>query len=80
MQFAHSAFAQFMASTSGRILRVAAGVVLVACGLALLGTYWGPVLIGVGLVPLVAGLVDVCFLTLLLGGPFAGPRVRALRA
>ena len=79
MQFARSAFGQFMASMSGRILRVTAGLLLIAWGGTLLGSYWGPALIAIGLVPLLAGLFDVCVVSVLFGGPFSGQRIRECR-
>jgi hypothetical protein len=77
MGFASSAFGQFMASGAGRALRVIAGIVLVGLGVWLWGG-WGIALIVVGLVPLLAGLFDVCVFSALFGGPFSGERIRAL--
>lgn len=51
-------FSKFMASTTGRITRIVAGLILIALG-ALLWSGWGVVLIIVGLVPL--GRVDQAF-------------------
>lgn len=70
-------FALFMASPAGRILRVAAGVVLIAAGLAI-GGVGGTILGLVGLVPLAAGLFDVCTVAPLMGLPLRGRDVRAL--
>jgi fatty acid desaturase len=78
MNFASSAFGQFMASSAGRAARVIAGIVLIALGIWLSGG-WGIALIVVGLVPLLAGLFDVCVFSALFGGPFSGQRIRALR-
>lgn len=77
MNFARSGLAQFLASTAGRITRFLAGVALIAAGILIGGT-WGIVLIVVGVVPLLAGLFDVCVFSALFGGPFSGPRIRAL--
>lgn len=71
-------FAKFMSATSGRWLRIVAGAVLVAAGLVWLGGVWGVILAVVGLVPLVAGILDVCLLgTLFFGTPLHGKDVRA---
>jgi Inner membrane protein YgaP-like, transmembrane domain len=70
-------FCTFMASTAGRIIRVAAGVVLVALGLLVLQGTVGIVVAVVGLVPLVAGLFDFCVFAPLFGCPMSGPKIRA---
>lgn len=64
-----------MASSSGRILRVMAGIGLIAWGCFQEG---GPnwALIIIGLVPLSAGLFDWCFFAPLFGRPFSGDRLR----
>jgi len=61
---------QFMSSTIGRIARVIAGVVLIAVGVSLGGAWW--TLAVVGLVPLVAGALNVCLLAPVLGQPLKG--------
>lgn len=68
-------FVRFMASPSGRITRVVAGIVLIAIG-AMAGGWWW-LLAVVGLVPLLAGFFDVCVFSPLLGGPFQGTEIRA---
>ena len=78
MGFANSTFGQFMASGAGRFTRIIAGIVLITLGAWLWGG-WGIALIVVGLVPLLAGLFDVCVFSALFGGPFAGAKIRALR-
>jgi len=77
MSFASSAFGQFMASGAGRATRVIAGIILIGLGIWLWGG-WGIALIVVGLVPLLAGLFDVCVFSVLFGGPFSGERIRSL--
>ncbi len=61
-------FAKFMSSTTGRAVRVVAGLALIVWGLAA-GI---PALIVVGLVPLAAGVFNVCLLAPLLKAPFSG--------
>jgi uncharacterized membrane protein HdeD (DUF308 family) len=74
-------FALFMASATGRWLRVIVGLALVAVGLVLAfqpaNMITGIILAVVGLVPLLAGIVDVCFFAPLFGAPFNGPKIRA---
>jgi hypothetical protein len=77
MRIAQSGFAQFMATPAGRVVRIIAGLALLAWG------FWGlqgtarVLVIVVGLVPLLAGLFDVCVISALLGGPFSGTAIRA---
>jgi hypothetical protein len=75
--FAAGPFGQFMASGLGRATRIVAGVVLIAVGLLSIGGTPGYVVAAVGLVPLLAGLFDVCVFSRLFGGPFSGAAIRA---
>ena len=70
-------FAQFMSSGLGRGLRIVAGIILIAVGLAVVGRTGGIVLAVVGLVPLLAGVFDVCLFAPLFGAPLKGADVRA---
>lgn len=63
-------FARFMSSITGRVLRIVAGIALIAIGLAVVHGTGGIVLAIIGLVPLVAGLANVCVFAPLFGGPF----------
>ncbi len=75
------AFASFMSSAAGRILRMLVGLGLIGLGVFLIVTAStipvGILLAVVGLLPLVAGLVDVCIFAPLFGAPFSGAKVRA---
>ncbi|HYU74665.1 MAG TPA: YgaP-like transmembrane domain [Ktedonobacteraceae bacterium] len=75
------AFASFMSSPTGRVLRVVVGLGLIGWGaylaLAANSMTTGIILAVVGLLPLVAGLLDVCVFAPLFGAPFSGARVRA---
>jgi len=68
----------WLASPSGRIARIVAGVVLVLVGLVALGGIGGIILALIGLVPLLAGLFDVCVFAPLGGLPFVGKALRAV--
>lgn len=71
------ALAQFLASPTGRIVRIIAGLILVALGFWVAeSTLWQWVLIIVGLIPIAAGLFDFCLLAPLFGGPFSGEEIR----
>ncbi len=70
-------FIKFMASTSGRIVRVVAGIALVAWGILGLGGTVGIIVAVVGAVPLLAGLFDFCVFAPLFSCPLSGPKIRA---
>jgi len=61
----------------GRVLRGAAGLILIVVGVLLSGVWWA--LAVVGLVPPTAGVFDFCVLGALLGLPFAGRDLRNSR-
>ena len=69
-------FARFMSSLEGRLLRIVAGIALIIIGLAVVHGTGGIILAIVGLVPLVAGLANVCFFAPLFGGPFQAKNIR----
>lgn len=70
-------FATFIASTAGRLVRIIAGLVLIAVGVWVIGGLWGIILAVVGVVPLFAGLWDVCIIgALFLGTPLRGDEIR----
>ena len=70
-------FCTFMASTTGRIIRIVAGIALVALGLLVLKGTAGIVVAVVGLVQLAAGIFDFCVFAPLFGCPLSGPKIRA---
>ncbi len=76
--FAAGAPGQLMASGAGRLVRIVAGVALIGGGLLALGGTVGIIVAAIGLVPLLAGALDVCVFSALFGGPFAGSAIRAL--
>jgi hypothetical protein len=63
-------FARFMSSSFGRLLRIVAGIALIIIGLAAVHGTGGIILAIVGLVPLVAGIFNVCVFAPLFGGSF----------
>ena len=66
---------RFIGSTPGRAVRVVAGLGLIVVGVAAGGGWL--VLTAVGLLPLAAGLFDVCVLGPLFRLPFGGRAFRA---
>jgi hypothetical protein len=75
------AFASFMSSAAGRVLRIIVGLGLIGWGVFLAvaasNITIGIILAVVGLLPLVAGLFDFCVFAPLFGAPFSGAKVRA---
>ncbi len=63
--------AVFMASPTGRLARIVAGVVLIVLGF-MVGGAVGWILAIIGLVPIAAGAGNVCLLAPILGAPFKG--------
>jgi len=67
---------KFLASTSGRLVRILAGAALIAWGLMGLGGTTGVIVAVVGAVPLLAGVFDFCVFAPLFGAPLSGPKIR----
>ena len=70
---------KFLASTTGRWVRIIAGIALIAIGLLVVQNTGGIVLAVVGLVPLVAGIADLCVFAPLFGAPLSGKAIRSTR-
>jgi hypothetical protein len=67
---------RFMASIGGRVARALVGVALILIGLLVVQGFWSWVLEIVGLVMVLAGLLDFCIFAPLFGLPLAGPELR----
>jgi hypothetical protein len=70
-------FVKFMASGMGRLVRIAAGIVLIVLGLLAVQGTGGIIIAVIGAVPLIAGLFDFCVFAPLFGSPMNGPQIRA---
>lgn len=70
------AFAKFMASATGRMVRIGAGLILIALGILVVRDTTGILVAIVGLVPLLAGFFDVCLFAPVFGAPLQGSKVR----
>jgi hypothetical protein len=68
---------KFLASGTGRIVRIVVGAALVVVGFFVNPTWVGIVLVVIGLVPLLAGVFDFCVFAPLFGKPFNGKKLRA---
>jgi hypothetical protein len=67
----------FMQSWIGRLLRVVAGLALIAVGLFVMQGAWGYAVAAIGLIPLFAGAAGICLLAPLFGSTLAGAPRRA---
>jgi len=70
---------KILASSTGRLVRIVAGIALIAVGLLVMQNTAGIVIAIVGLVPLLAGLLDVCLFAPLFGASFFGKAIRATK-
>jgi Zn-dependent protease len=74
-----SAFSRFMAGTPGRIARVALGTSLIAAGVLAIPAPAGLAVAAFGLVPIAAGVFNLCPVAPLWGGHFLGTKYCAPR-
>jgi hypothetical protein len=68
-------FAKFMSGTTGRLIRIVAGLVLIALGVFYFQGTTGIIVAVIGVVPLLAGVMNVCLVAPLLGAPFSGRKL-----
>ena len=68
-------FAKFMASQAGRLLRIVAGVALVALGRFATQSPLSVILLALGVVFVLVGVFNVCLLAPLMGLPLKGKDV-----
>lgn len=71
-----NAFFNFIASMTGRILRIVAGLLLIVIGILWVQGIGGWILTIIGLIPLLAGAFDKCVFAPLFGLPFDGSQLR----
>ncbi|KAE8764594.1 hypothetical protein [Georgenia thermotolerans] len=76
-RFNRSTFGRWLNGPSGRLFRVAAGSAFLVAGLRARGTAAGRAALLWSVFPLSAGTLDVCYISLSLGGPFRGAACRA---
>lgn len=69
----------FLASSAGRVVRIVAGIILIAVGLFVIQNLAGVILAVIGVVPLLAGLLDFCLFAPLFGASFSGKAIRAAK-
>lgn len=67
-----NSLACFMAGAAGRGVRIGLGLAIVAFGWSRVDSTSGKVFMVVGLVPILAGVFNVCLIAPLIGAPFSG--------
>ena len=67
-------FTNFMASTGGRVARVALGAAIIGTGLFVIGGAAGAAAAAFGLVQIAAGVLNLCPVAPAWGGPFNGAK------
>lgn len=75
-RFNQSGFSRFLNSSAGRVFRIVAGIAFLVLGYAYRYDTLGVVSMVWGLFPLSAGALDICYLSVLLGGPLSGAKIR----
>jgi len=70
-------FVFFLASNTGRLVRIMGGFALIVLGRFGLSGTTALVVMLIGVVPLLAGTFDLCLLAPLFGAPLSGPKIRA---
>lgn len=79
-RFNATAFSQWVNGPSGLAFRMAAGAAWLLFALVARDHWWGILAGAWGLFPLTAGLFDICWISLFLGGPLQGRAIRAGQA
>ena len=78
--FNQSEFAKFINTPEGRILRMVAGFGFIITGYVERDKKAGIISLLWGLLPLSAGLLDLCFVSAVLGGPLSGKKIRQMQS
>jgi len=74
--FNKSGFSKFINSMAGRVFRLAAGLGFLVVGFIFRDHWLGVVSMAWSIVPLSAGIFDLCYISALLGGPISGKKIR----
>jgi uncharacterized membrane protein len=70
------AFAKFMSSTAGRLIRIIAGVALILIGAFMVAPPAGYVVAVIGILPILAGGLNFCLIAPIIGASFWGREIR----
>jgi hypothetical protein len=77
--FNRSGFSRFLNSGAGRVFRLVAGAGFLLAGYVYRGSVLGVASMAWSVFPLTAGAFDVCYISVALGGPFSGAKIRRSR-
>lgn len=75
--FNQSGFSKFLNSQAGRILRIVAGIGFLVIGYIYRDHVLGVISMVWGILPLSAGVFDICYVSAALGGPLSGKKIRS---
>jgi hypothetical protein len=75
--FNQSGFSIFLNSPAGRILRIVLGIGFIVIGFIYREHTAGVISIVWGVLPLSAGVLDICYVSAALGGPLSGQKIRS---
>ena len=64
--------AKFMATVTGRLARIVLGIALIVLGVLVIEGTGGIAVAAVGIVPILAGVFNVCLIAPIVRGPFSG--------
>jgi hypothetical protein len=76
--FNQSAISKFINSPAGRIFRLAAGVGFLVVGYVYRQHTLGVISMVWSIVPLSAGVFNLCYVSALLGGPLSSAKIRSM--
>ena len=75
--FNQSGFSKFLNSPAGRIFRLVAGIGFLVVGFVYREYPLGVLSMAWGVLPLSAGAFDICYISVVLGGPLSGAKIRS---
>lgn len=78
--FNRSDFSKFLNSPKGRLFRLANGLAFLAIGMGKRQKSAGKFSMIFGFLPLSAAILDICYVSALLGGPISGKQIRLLQS
>ena len=77
--FNRSGFARFINSPTGRVFRLIVGTGFLVVGYLYRDQTLGVIAMVFSVLPLSAGVFDLCYVSAVLGGPLSGTKIRELQ-
>ena len=77
--FNQSWFARFINSSAGRVFRLIVGAGFLVVGYLFRDQTLGVISMVFSVLPLSAGVFDLCYVSTILGGPLSGAKIRELQ-